>query len=307
MINIINLLHLFNVVFNTISAIFTLLFILYRFTNLFSYVIGFIKFCGKLMKGVFYIKNKLSFGDYRPYIVVNSEEDNYDINSSDNDNDNDNNSIFNKARKYISNAYYYIFPKKKEYNILPVYEMRESYIDGNSVYSGSRMENNILNTHINNLMLNNSVIDNDNVKTGQINDEHPQHLYYNKLNDNYNDPDNKNWSNKQYMHYNDDDNDDDDDDDDDDDNYESDNVNYGLGNSDTLPFLPFQKSNLNVKSNCDNDLIKSNSIETGGVSGSGSGNVDSNLYLNSFFINKTINNSDGGDIDMMNKFKKLSL
>ena len=63
MINWLDNLYIINTILNFCSTTFTLLFILYRFTSLFSYIIGFIKFCGKLFNGVVYLK-KLSVDYY---------------------------------------------------------------------------------------------------------------------------------------------------------------------------------------------------------------------------------------------------
>lgn len=48
-------LYLFNTIVNTIWYIFTILFVLYRFTSLFSYMYNFSRFCGKLFTGVHHI------------------------------------------------------------------------------------------------------------------------------------------------------------------------------------------------------------------------------------------------------------
>lgn len=146
MIDIVYFINIFNLVLNTISTIFTLLFILYRFTSLFSYMLGFIKFCGRIINGIFYVKNNIYYytSGYS-YKSVNEE----------NENDNkQNKSIFGSIGSYVSKAYYYVFPKKKEYNVLPVYEIRESYIrrDNDIVENDDETEKNILNNQINQLM-----------------------------------------------------------------------------------------------------------------------------------------------------------
>ena len=48
-------LYLFNTIVNTIWYIFTILFVLYRFTSFFSYIYNFSRFCGKIFTGIHYI------------------------------------------------------------------------------------------------------------------------------------------------------------------------------------------------------------------------------------------------------------
>lgn len=146
MIDIINILNILNVILNTISTSFTLLFILYRFTSLFSYMLGFIKFCAKIIKGIFYIKNNISY-----------YSSGYCYTTLSND-DNNSKSIFSKIGNYVNRTYRYFFPKKKEYTILPVYEIRESYIDQNNENNQNDnnntndIEKNLINAQLNDLM-----------------------------------------------------------------------------------------------------------------------------------------------------------
>ena len=58
-------LYLFNTIINTIWYIFTILFVLYRFTSLFSYIYNFSRFCGKLFTGVRYIYNYTTTNRYQ--------------------------------------------------------------------------------------------------------------------------------------------------------------------------------------------------------------------------------------------------
>ena len=50
-------LYLFNTVINALWYLFTILFVLYRYTKFFSYIYNFIKFCGKLVTGASYVYN----------------------------------------------------------------------------------------------------------------------------------------------------------------------------------------------------------------------------------------------------------
>ena len=43
------------------KQIFTILFVLYRFTAFFTMIYGFIQFCGKCINGIIYIKNQSNY------------------------------------------------------------------------------------------------------------------------------------------------------------------------------------------------------------------------------------------------------
>ncbi len=53
-------LYLFNTIINMIWYMFTILFLLYKFTSFFSYMYNFVRFCGKIWKGVGWIKEQMS-------------------------------------------------------------------------------------------------------------------------------------------------------------------------------------------------------------------------------------------------------
>ena len=48
-------LYLFNTIINVLWYLFTVLFVLYRYTKFFSYIYNFVKFCGKLVTGASYV------------------------------------------------------------------------------------------------------------------------------------------------------------------------------------------------------------------------------------------------------------
>jgi len=151
-----NNLYFFNTILNIFSTSFTILFLLYRFTSLFTYIIGFLKFCGKLFKGILYIKNKIVNylypndytnikyeTNYNRDLENNYTTDGYTYRSTNNDDsinrdlgsiydDENNKSFFTKCKNSI---YKWLFPRKKQYNVLPVYETRTSYINSESIYS----------------------------------------------------------------------------------------------------------------------------------------------------------------------------
>lgn len=176
----INNLYLINTILNICSTTFTLLFLLYRFTSLFSYIIGFIKFCGKLFNGIIYLKN-LTVNYYYNRTSQITQDTTYTIDteyglneSSDHYYTSDgfvfrsvysNETFFNKIKRKAYNLYHYIYPKKNEYNVIPIYETRTSYIDdqlagnnGNNCNNGisnitnTQIEKNLIIDHINNLL-----------------------------------------------------------------------------------------------------------------------------------------------------------
>ena len=183
-----NNLYFFNTILNIFSTSFTILFLLYRFTSLFTYIVGFLKFCGKLFKGIIYLKNKIVNYLYpNDYTNIKYEtnynrdlENNYTTdgytytytNTDDSTNrhldsiydDENNKSFFTKCK---NNIYKWLFPKKKQYNVLPVYETRTSYINSESTYSDSnkqtpeQMEARIINQHLYHLALDDNDSDED--------------------------------------------------------------------------------------------------------------------------------------------------
>lgn len=53
-------LYIYNTIINTIWYIFTIVFVLYRFTSFFTYTYNFLLFCGKIWNGAVWTKNKIS-------------------------------------------------------------------------------------------------------------------------------------------------------------------------------------------------------------------------------------------------------
>lgn len=95
-------------IINMFWQIFTILFVLYRFTSFFSMVINFVKFLGKLLQGIVYVKNHI-----RTYITG------YTMVTSQND---------TSHKTTFQKCYEWIFgnttPKTEE---LPLFETRMSY------------------------------------------------------------------------------------------------------------------------------------------------------------------------------------
>lgn len=105
---------------NMFWQIFTILFVLYRFTSFFSMMYNFILFLGKLLKGVYYVKDQVTryISKKRGYSYLNEEEVNglYRTNTS----------WYDKIKSWI-------FGNPRRTNI-PLYETRTSFVHnmGNS-------------------------------------------------------------------------------------------------------------------------------------------------------------------------------
>jgi len=158
MSDLLNTLYLFNTILNVFSTTGTVLFLLYRFTSFFSYIVGFIKFCGRLFNGIVYVKNKI-INYYYPYdysSIQCSEEDLEEGHYNDDGiiyntvENNTKKSFFSRCK---TNIYNFFFPKKKEYNTLPIYHTRASYIVSDEEREdGTTIEQRIINDQISNLL-----------------------------------------------------------------------------------------------------------------------------------------------------------
>lgn len=104
---------------NMFWQIFTILFVLYRFTSFFTMMYNFVLFLGKLLKGVVYVKDQISL-----YIL---RKRGYSYLSNDEINDLSNrrptNSWFTKIKQWIF--------KKTRGPHIPLYETRTSYMNMN--------------------------------------------------------------------------------------------------------------------------------------------------------------------------------
>ena len=107
-------------VINMFWQIFTILFVLYRFTSFFSMMYNFVLFLGKLLKGIVYVKDQISLyiSRKRGYSYLSNDE----INGLPNGRPN--NSWFIKIKEWI-------FGKSRGPHI-PLYETRTSYMNMNA-------------------------------------------------------------------------------------------------------------------------------------------------------------------------------
>ena len=101
-------LYLFNTIVNTVWYIFTILFVLYKFTSFFSYIYNFFRFCGKIFTGTRYIYNYFNKNVYRDIESQNTPK-----------------SAFQKFRETCNtkwNKFYFKIFGKQQPNIIPKYE-----------------------------------------------------------------------------------------------------------------------------------------------------------------------------------------
>lgn len=93
-------LYLFNTIVNVLWYLFTVLFVLYRYTTFFSYIYNFIRFCGKLFTGVSYIYKYIN-----PVPQVDLEAQYLQ------ENRNKRETIYNRCKGYIVKNYNYYYRK----------------------------------------------------------------------------------------------------------------------------------------------------------------------------------------------------
>lgn len=101
-------LYLFNTIINTIWYIFTVLFVLYRFTSFFNYIYNFIKFCSKLFSGVTYLVNKVNTYIKYPNNYTYSELESQSHTHP---------TFFQRCKKYIKSFFYKTSPSNSNSNL----------------------------------------------------------------------------------------------------------------------------------------------------------------------------------------------
>lgn len=128
-------------IFNIIWYIFTMLFLLYKFTSFFTYIYNFGKFLGKLTQGILYIKNRTSlFLKNRRNEYVNVETNQTTHNKS----------ILTRIKNKFVN---YIWGNKNKTEVLPLYETRVSNISFKKSSCSGQEDRIYFENHINNLMM----------------------------------------------------------------------------------------------------------------------------------------------------------
>lgn len=93
-------LYLFNTIINALWYLFTILFVLYRYTKFFSYIYNFIRFCGKLVTGASYVYN---FINPTPQLDLEAQHLQ--------ENRNTKKTLYSKCKEYIVKNYNYYYRK----------------------------------------------------------------------------------------------------------------------------------------------------------------------------------------------------
>ena len=124
-------LYLFNTIVNTIWYIFTILFVLYRFTSLFSYMYNFSRFCGKLFTGVHHIYT---------YTKNTNRYQNIDI-DTDIESQLTPKSTFQKFKEMCKKKWYQLFNKSSPEVILK-YETVFPLVETTTLHNSSRYQPN---------------------------------------------------------------------------------------------------------------------------------------------------------------------
>lgn len=107
-------LYLINTIMNGFWYLFTILFVLYRFTTFFTYLYNFIRFCSKLLNGISYFFNTVVlsyFNKKRGYVKINDEEDIEEQRLLNVDDDPPEKTLYTLTKDYIKDAYKYIKQK----------------------------------------------------------------------------------------------------------------------------------------------------------------------------------------------------
>lgn len=155
--------YFISAVVNMFWQIFTILFVLYRFTSFFTMIYNFFLFLGKLLKGVIYIKDQISL-----YII---KKKNYSYLSNDEIHNTPRTPWFTKIKNFFTRNSPTPTPN------IPLYETRTSYIHNLHMSSNFRINNNDKNdsndnnNNNNNSNNNNSNNDNNNNNNQDTNNQ----------------------------------------------------------------------------------------------------------------------------------------
>lgn len=179
-------LYLFNTIINTIWYLFTILFILYKFTTFFSHTYNFFRFCGKLISSGKYIftlctnyfnqKTKLE-----ETIVIDETEK---LINSDYTQDNSNNNSFIKSIKNTGvqlyyKCYYKIFGKHHPYSNENYVEL-PLYNSNNNLSDLHNLNNDIINSYSKNQNYN-SLMETQSHLSNYFNNQSDKVFYYKHL------------------------------------------------------------------------------------------------------------------------------
>lgn len=136
---------LYNTVINTVWYIFTLVFILYKFTTFFNYSYNFFKFCGKLISGGKYVfdlgYNYIRQKSIQKETTVIIDSDYHKTNNNEN-----NKGLFYKIKENSWNLYYNLYHKfTGKYHP----SSQENYIELPLYSSSTNLNNEVINSYSN--------------------------------------------------------------------------------------------------------------------------------------------------------------
>jgi hypothetical protein len=131
-------LYLFNTIINTIWYLFTILFVLYRFTSFFSYIYNFSKFCYKLWNGIVYLIEQVNtyLKKRRGYIYLDDNE--HDVDLLLPDQNQRHKSIMQHIKESFSNTYNSIYNRFFKPKIIPSKTNTDNlHISNDSIFNKS--------------------------------------------------------------------------------------------------------------------------------------------------------------------------
>lgn len=177
-------LYLFNTIANTIWYIFTILFVLYKFTSFFSYTYNFIKFCGKLFTWIKYLYDQivLYIKKRQGYTLLQTDDLEYQPITP-------NQSIYQKIKQYFHsnfNHYYKRFFKRThnstsaQHTDIPLTETISTSVQTNiknESYYNKSSEQEYFDKKMDDLCNNSSIM-----FDSKLNDDHNNHNMFHSVN-----------------------------------------------------------------------------------------------------------------------------
>ena len=153
-------LYLLSIIINSIWYLFTILFVLYRFTSFFSYIYNFARFCGKIFVGIKYVGEQVLYRFTNNPLYTDIEAQTSFIEQQQPE------TIYQMCKNKLQSYYYSIFGKPNVNS--PYYRTRSRSVFTETTYhnpftssefTSKQMENEMFNNHFNELCANESVLD----------------------------------------------------------------------------------------------------------------------------------------------------
>lgn len=167
-------LYLFNTIINTVWYIFTILFVLYKFTSFFSYIYNFVRFCGKLFNGGYYVYDQIRIYIRKRRGYTNLSSDDIEAQSTEYLLPNQNiqhKTLFQTCKDYVTKQYDYyyfrLFGKKRsssqqtqrKSNDINIQLTETSFTNSESYSKEKLYERNLFDKQLSELCANNSSIE----------------------------------------------------------------------------------------------------------------------------------------------------